>query len=201
MVDRPVCGLTTIFVAVLAAIPIASAQVYPSRPVTLVAPSPSGAATATQARILAEGMRPSLGQPIIVENVAGAGGTLGASRVVRAAPDGYTMGIGQWSTHVSAPAIFPVQYDVLRDLEPVSLLPVSRLWMVARMGFSPDNVRELIAWLNANPGKASAALPGPGSGATSRLFIFKTSPRRASSWCPTAAVHKRCRTWRRGTST
>src|SRR5215510_13009646 len=142
----------------------ASAQTYPARVITMIAPSPAGAVTDTLARILAERMRTSLGQPVIVENVVGAGGTIGAARVVRAAPDGYTLGLGQWSTHVSAPAIFPVQYDVLKDLEPVSLLPISRLWIVARAGFPASDLKELIAWLKANPGKATVALPAPGSG-------------------------------------
>ena len=116
---------------------MATAQPYPSRPITLVVPFPAGAVTDTQARILAERMQTLLGQPVVVENVAGAGGTIGTGRVVRAAPDGYTIGIGQWTSHVSAPAIFAIQYDVLKDLEPVSLLPASPLWIVARKGFQP----------------------------------------------------------------
>jgi len=160
----PFLQFAVFFVALLAATPIATAQPYPSRPISLVVPFPAGAVTDTQARILAERMQMSLGQSIVVENVAGAGGTFGTGRVVRAAPDGYTMGIGQWSSHVSAPAILSIQYDVLKDLEPVSLLPASPLWIVARKGFSANDLSELIAWLKANPGKASAAIPAPGSG-------------------------------------
>jgi tripartite-type tricarboxylate transporter receptor subunit TctC len=168
-----VINLAAVSVVMLAATPIASAQVYPSRPVALVAPSPAGAVTDLQARILAERMRTSLGQPIIVENVAGSGGTLGVGRVVRAQGDGYTIGIGQWSSHVSAPAIFSIKYDVLNDLEPVALLPVSRLWIVARIDFPANDLKELIAWLKANPGKASAALPGPGSGGHVSFIHFQ----------------------------
>jgi tripartite-type tricarboxylate transporter receptor subunit TctC len=161
---RPLFRFAVISVAALAATPIATAQPYPPRAITLVVPFPAGAVTDTQARILAERMRVSLGQPVVVENVAGAGGTLGTGRVAGAAPDGYTIGIGQWSSHVSAPAIFTIQYDVLKDLEPVSLLPASPLWIVARKGFPANNLSELITWLKANPGKASAAIPAPGSG-------------------------------------
>src|SRR5262245_19676087 len=113
---RSLLQFAVISTAVLAATPIATAQSYPSRPITLVVPFPAGAVTDAQARILAERMPTSLGQPIVVENVAGAGGTLGTGRVTRATPDGYTIGIGQWSSHVSAPAIFSIQYDVLKDL-------------------------------------------------------------------------------------
>ena len=162
--SRPLLQFAMISLAVLAGMPMATAQPYPSRPITLVVPFPAGAVTDTQARILAERMQTLLGQPVIVENVAGAGGTLGTGRVVRAAPDGYTIGIGQWTSHVSGPAIFSIQYDVLRDLEPVSLLPASPLWIVARKDFSANTLSELIAWLKANPAKASAAIPAPGSG-------------------------------------
>jgi tripartite-type tricarboxylate transporter receptor subunit TctC len=173
--DRLFLNFAAISAAVLTGIPIASPQPYPSRPITLVVPFAAGAVTDTQARILAERMRASLGQPIIVENVAGAGGTLGAARVSRAPPDGYTIGIGQWSSHVSAPAIFPVQYDVLQDLEPVSLLPASPLWIVARAGFPTNTLSELVVWLKANPGKASAALPAPGSGGHVALIHFQNT--------------------------
>src|SRR5262249_11774690 len=84
-------------------------------------------------------------------------------------------GIGQWSSHVSAPAIFPVQYDVLQDLEPVSLLPASPLWIVARAGFPANTLSELVVWLKANPGKASAALPAPGSGGHVALIHFQNT--------------------------
>jgi len=94
---------------------------------------------------------------------------------VRAAPDGYTIGIGQWSSHVASPAIFPVRYDVLKDLEPVSLLPISRLWIVGKPGLPANNLKELIAWLHANPGKAAAALPGNGSGGHVALIHFQNT--------------------------
>src|SRR5262249_6591938 len=98
------------------------AQVYPSRPVTIVVPFPAGGPTDTLARILTEHMRTSFGQSVIIENVSGAGGSIGVGRVARAAPDGYTVSIGHWGTHVLNGASYQLQYDVVQDFEPVSLL-------------------------------------------------------------------------------
>lgn len=139
-------------------------QTYPSRPITLIVPFPAGAVTDTQARIMSERMAKSLGQPIVVENITGAGGTIGTERVVRSSNDGYTIGIGQWTSHVSAPSMFPVKYDVLTDLEPIARLPASPLWIALRAGFPATDLQSLMAWLKANPAKATAALPAPGSG-------------------------------------
>ena len=108
--------------AVLQSASGAMAQTYPSRPITMVVPLGVGGSTDVIARIMAEGMRASLGQPIIVENTTGAGGTIGVGRVARAAPDGYTIGIGQWGTNVASGAIYPLQYDLIRDFEPVALI-------------------------------------------------------------------------------
>jgi len=155
--------LTGAFVTVCTAASIAWGQAYPSRTITMIVPYPAGGVTDTTARIVAEGMRPALGQPIIVENVVGGSGTLGNSRVARATPDGYTIGIGQWSSHVSTAALLPVQYDVLKDFEPVSLLTNSPLWIVSRTTFPATDLTELVTWLRANPDKASAASPGVGS--------------------------------------
>src|SRR5262245_43081743 len=108
-----------VVVAVFAAGSVtASAQSYPTRPITMIAPFPAGGPSDTIARILSEPMRQALGQPIVVENVAGAGGNLGVGRVARAAPDGYTVGIGQWSTHVVNAITYKLPYDVLADFEP-----------------------------------------------------------------------------------
>jgi len=161
--------------AALAATPVASAEVYPARPVTIISPTPPGAVTDTTARILAERMRTSLGQPVIVENVPGGGFILGNARVARAAPDGYTLGIGQWSSHVSSPAMLPVPYDVRADFEPVSLLPSSLLWIVGRPSFPAGNLRELIVWLKANQEKATAGLPGTGSGGHVSAIYFQNA--------------------------
>src|SRR5262245_39174235 len=100
----------------------ALAQGYPSHPITMIVPFPPGGPTDTVARVMAERMKTSLGQTIVIENVSGAGGTIGIGRVARAAPDGYTLTIGQWTTHVGSGAIYPLTFHVLHDFEPVSLL-------------------------------------------------------------------------------
>jgi tripartite-type tricarboxylate transporter receptor subunit TctC len=142
----------------------ATAEIYPSRVITIVVPLPPGGATDTLTRTLADHMRGSLGQPIIVENVAGAGGTLGIARLTRATPDGYTLGVGNWASYVAAGATYPVHYDLLKDLEPVAKLADTPLWIVARTSLPVKDLKELIAWLKANPDKASAGIVGIGSG-------------------------------------
>jgi tripartite-type tricarboxylate transporter receptor subunit TctC len=142
-----------------------SAQTYPSRPLTMIVPFPAGGPTDTLARLIGEGMRPSLGQPVIVENVTGAASTIGISRAVQAAPDGYTLSIGNWTSHVGSPALYPVAYDVHKDFEPVSLLTFAPMMIVGKNALPANNANELIAWLKANPDKASAATVGPGSAA------------------------------------
>jgi tripartite-type tricarboxylate transporter receptor subunit TctC len=139
------------------------AQVYPSRPITVVVPFPPGGAATTLARLLSEHMRGSLGQPVIVENVPGAGGTIGVGRVARAAPDASMLSFGNWASHVGASAIYPIQYDVLNDLAPVARIADTPLWIVARNSLPAKDLRELVAWLKANPDKASAATVGAGS--------------------------------------
>ena len=149
----------------LASVGSAHAQTYPSRPITMIVSYPPGGPTDTLARILAEPMRTSLGQPVIIENVGGAGGTLGVGRAARAAPDGYTLSIGQWASHVSTVAIYPVQFDVLKAFESVALLTNAPLWIIGKSGLPANDVKELVAWLKANPDKASAGIIGAGSAA------------------------------------
>jgi tripartite-type tricarboxylate transporter receptor subunit TctC len=146
----------------LGAIETASGQAYPSRPVTMVVPYPAGGPSDTLGRILAESMRAFLGQPVVIENVSGAGGAIGVGRVARAAPDGYTLSLGHVQTHVINGATQSLPYDVVRDFEPVSLVADTPQWIVARGAFPANNLAELIAWMKANPGKATAGAVGVG---------------------------------------
>jgi tripartite-type tricarboxylate transporter receptor subunit TctC len=133
---------------------LALAQTFPSRPVTLIVPFPPGGSTDTAARIIAEAMRPALGQPVVIENVGGAGGTIAIARVARAAPDGYTIDIGQWDTHVGA-ILYPINFDLQKDFAPVGLMSVNPQLMIARKGFPADDLKGLVAWMKANPGKGT----------------------------------------------
>ena len=142
---------------------LASAQTYPSRPVSMIVPYPPGGPTDTLGRIFAERMRVSLGQPVIVENIGGAAGTIGTARALRALPDGYTINFSNVASHVFSSIVYKLQYDVLKDLEPVALLTISPLWLVASNNVPASNVRELIAWLKANADKATWGIVGPGS--------------------------------------
>jgi tripartite-type tricarboxylate transporter receptor subunit TctC len=138
------------------------AQTYPTRPVTMIVPYPAGGPTDTLARILSEHMRISLGQSVIIENVSGAGGSIGVGRAARSAPDGYTVSIGHWQTHVLNGASYKLQYDVVKDFEPVSLLADTPQWIVARKSLPAKDLKELIVWLKKNPGKATAGTVGVG---------------------------------------
>jgi tripartite-type tricarboxylate transporter receptor subunit TctC len=149
--------------AVLQSATGAMAQTYPTRPITLVVPLGVGGSTDVIARIMGEGMRASLGQPIIVENTTGAGGTIGVGRVARAAPDGYTIGIGQWGTNVASGAIYPLQYDLVKDFEPVALIATQPFLIVAKKTMPANNLGELITWLKANANKASQGNSGIGT--------------------------------------
>jgi tripartite-type tricarboxylate transporter receptor subunit TctC len=145
-----------------AAAQVYPSQVYPSRPLTMVVPYPAGGPTDAVARILAEGLRAPLGQPVVIENVTGAGGSLGVRRVARAAADGYTLSIGQLTSHVMSGAAYATNYDLLKDLEPVALLTSAPLWVIGRNGL-PNTLQEVVAWLKANPDKASVGIAGVGA--------------------------------------
>jgi tripartite-type tricarboxylate transporter receptor subunit TctC len=142
---------------------LARAFDYPTRPITVIVPFSAGGPVDTMARLLSEPMQKVLGQPLIIENATGAGGTIGAGRVARAAPDGYTIEIGDGTSNVGSPAVYPLDFDTLKDFEPVALLSFSPLIVVGRKGLPPDNVQELIAWLKANPGKATSGTIGNAS--------------------------------------
>lgn len=132
---------------------VAAAQPYPSRTITIVVPFPPGGSTDVVARIMAERMSPVLGQPVIIENVGGAGGSIAVGRVARSAPDGYTIDIGQWDTHVGS-IIFPLNYDLQKDFEPIGLMSINPQLMVARKTLPADDLKGLVAWMKANPGEA-----------------------------------------------
>jgi tripartite-type tricarboxylate transporter receptor subunit TctC len=142
----------------------AAAQVYPSHPITIVVPFAPGGATDVLPRMLGERLRATLGQSVIIENVSGAGGTLGLGRVARAAPDGYTLASGNWSTFVSNGAIYTLPYDLVKDFEPVVLLPSNSHLIAARKTLPAGSLSELVAWLKANQDKVAMATAGVGTG-------------------------------------
>jgi tripartite-type tricarboxylate transporter receptor subunit TctC len=135
----------------------AQAQIYPSRPITIVVPFAAGGSTDIVARIMAERMRALLGQPVIIENVGGAGGSIAVGRVARAAPDGYTIDIGQWDTHVGNGVVYPLNYDLQKDFEPIGLLSINPVLILGRKDLPADDLTGLVTWLKANPGKATLA--------------------------------------------
>jgi tripartite-type tricarboxylate transporter receptor subunit TctC len=163
--------------AILANLGSAGAQVYPSRPLTMVVPFAVGGPNDAIARTLAERMQAALGQPIIIENVDGSAGSIGTGRLARAAPDGYTLGIGYWGTHVANGALYRLAYDVVTDFEPISLLVESPLLVVAKKATPAQDLNELVAWLRANPDKSSWAVPGSGSHVASVFFQKETGTR------------------------
>ena len=138
--------------AVPAVTRFAWAQAYPTRQITLVVPFPPGGSTDVAARIVAENMRPILGQPVIIENIGGAGGSIAVGRVARARPDGYTIDIGQWDTHVGN-IIYNLNYDLQKDFEPVGLISVNPQLLVGRKNLPGNDLKGLVAWMKANPGE------------------------------------------------
>jgi tripartite-type tricarboxylate transporter receptor subunit TctC len=161
MTRRRACALLA---ALVAAPSLAAAQTYPSRPVVLVVPYGAGGPVDTVARILGEKMRDTLGQQVVIENVTGANGTIGVGRVARAAPDGYTVSIGNWPTHVVNGAVFNLPYDLLNDFAPVARLSSNPYVVVGKKGLPTADLKELIGWLKARPESATQGTAGPGSG-------------------------------------
>lgn len=148
----------------LAAVGHAAAEVYPSRRITIVVPFAPGGATDVLPRLLAEHLQASLGQPVVIENVGGAGGVIGIGRVARAAPDGYTVASGNWSTFVSNGAFYTLPYDLIKDFEPVVLLPANSHLIVSKKSVPAKDLAELVTWLKANQNKVSMATAGVGTG-------------------------------------
>src|ERR1700722_331083 len=141
---------------------IAQAQVYPTRPITIIVPFAPGGVTDVLARMMADPLRALLGQPVLIENVGGAGGSIGAGRAARAAGDGYTLSIGTISSHVLTGALYSLQWDLLKDFEPIAPLVSEPLMIVGRKNMPGQNLTELITWLRANPDKASQGTAGAG---------------------------------------
>jgi tripartite-type tricarboxylate transporter receptor subunit TctC len=154
---------------------VARAQTYPARPITLIVPYPPGGPTDVLARLLSEQMRSSLGQPMIIENVAGAEGSIGVSRAARANADGYTIELGAMSTHVLNAAFFSLPYDVLHEFAPILPLATTPQVLFARNTIPANSVKELIAWLKANPRAASVGIAAAVSQLVAALFQRETS--------------------------
>jgi len=148
----------------------ASADDYPSHPITMIVPLAPGGSTDTLGRIMARAMRPPLGQPVIVENTAGAAGTIGVTRAERALPDGYTVLWGMWGTNVANGAIYSLDFDLLNDFEPVGLVATQPFLIDARKTMPANNLKELIAWLKANADKATMGTSGVAARVTSPAF-------------------------------
>ncbi|HET7491948.1 MAG TPA: tripartite tricarboxylate transporter substrate-binding protein [Bradyrhizobium sp.] len=152
---------------------VVAAQPYPARPITMIVPFPAGGATDTLARYLAEQVRPILGQSIIIENIAGAAGSIGVGRAVRSPPDGYTLSIGTSTTHMLTGGLYNLPFDLLKDLEPVTYIGSEPLLIAGRKSLPADDLRGLIAWLKANPDKASAGIAGVGAAGHLAGISFK----------------------------
>jgi tripartite-type tricarboxylate transporter receptor subunit TctC len=158
--------LLSLAVAVFAAsIVAAAADTYPSRPITIVVPFPAGGPTDSLGRVLADGMTRALGQSVIVENLTGAAGTIGAAHVAHSAADGYTLILGHWQTHVVNGATYALSFEVVDDFAPISLIADCPMWVVGRANLPPKHLAELIAWLKSNPGRATVGIGGAGGGA------------------------------------
>jgi tripartite-type tricarboxylate transporter receptor subunit TctC len=176
---RAVLRLGCVALAAPALARAAMAQAYPSRPITLVVPFPPGGNVDVVGRVLAERMREPLGQPIIVENVGGANGSIGIGRVARARPDGYTIDLGFPGGHVLNGALYTLSYDAMNDFEPISPLVATPYVILARKTLPADDLRGLIAWLKANPDKATAAIVTVGVHLVTVFFQKETGTRFA----------------------
>jgi tripartite-type tricarboxylate transporter receptor subunit TctC len=161
--------IIAIALSVLAGIAGVQAQTYPSRSITLIVPFPPGGSTDVVARIMAERMRPLLGQAVIIENAGGAGGSIAVGRLARAAPDGYTIDIGQWDTHVGS-IIYPLNYDLQKDFEPIGLVSVNPQLMVGKKALPADDLKGLVAWMQANPDKITFVNQNAAAQVTGILF-------------------------------
>ena len=162
-------AISAVLVACAAIAGVHAQQAFPARQVTLVVPFPPGGSTDAIARIMADRMRTILGQPVVTENVGGAGGSIAVGRVARAQADGYTIDIGQWDTHVGS-IIYKLNYDLQKDFDPIGLLSVNPQLMVAKKALPANNLKDLVAWMKANPGKITFVNQNAAAQVTGLLF-------------------------------
>ena len=189
-------------ICTLVGIASADAQPFPSRPISLIVPYPAGGPLDQVARVMTEHMRGTLGQPFVIENVSGAGGSIGVGRVARATPNGYTIGIGDVGTQVLNGAVYPLTYDVMTDFDPVALLVASPLLVLSRSNLPAKTLAELVAWLKANQEKVSQGFIGSGTlGASLRPLPADRRSRANGRSCRIAAPPRRSRIWSAGRST
>jgi tripartite-type tricarboxylate transporter receptor subunit TctC len=180
--------------AVLLGMAVAHADSFPSHPITLMVGFPPGGPTDALARLLAKGMGDKLGQTIVVETVSGASGTIATGRVVHAAPDGYTIGIGNWSSHVGSPQIYKLDYDIQTDLAPISLLAYSPLLILGKDAIPPNTAKELIAWLKAKNRPPRSVPSAPAVPRSSERCRLPKPSASNSITCRIAAPARRSRT-------
>jgi len=151
----------------------ARAQLYPSRPITIIVPVPPVGVADPIARILADHLTVALGQPVVVENVTGAGGSIGVGKVVRAAPDGYTVSIGHIGTHVINGAVHTLPYDLRTDLDPVGMIATNPQIMVAKLAIPAKDLKEFVAWGKAKGAPVASGTGGPGTPAHVSSVYFQ----------------------------
>ncbi|MGB6652678.1 MAG: tripartite tricarboxylate transporter substrate-binding protein [Xanthobacteraceae bacterium] len=168
-------GALIALVALSAGAVAAQAQSYPSHPITLLVGFPPGGPTDALARLMADGMGRVLSQTVVVETISGASGTIATGRVVHASADGYTIGIGNWTSHVGSPAVYALDYDVQKDLQPISLLAYSPLWILGKSALPPKTASELITWLKARKEQTTMGTVGTGSAAQLAAVSFSNA--------------------------
>ena len=176
--------LAIAFACVVAGVMPVAAETFPSRPISIIVPFPAGGPTDTLGRILAARMGTALGQSVILEHLTGAAGTLGTAHVAHAAPDGYTLILGHWQTHVVNGATFTLQFDVVNDFAPIALIADCPMSIVGKAALPANNLAELIAWLKQNPGKATVGIGGVGGGADVVGTYFKKSTGTSFQFVP-----------------
>jgi tripartite-type tricarboxylate transporter receptor subunit TctC len=188
-------------VAVPAFSRVATAQTNPSGPITMIVPFPAGGGADAIGRLLAERMRVALGQPVVIENVTGAGGSIGVGRAARAAGDGHTVILGTWATFVANGVVYRLPYNLMTDFEPIALVATQPFVIVAKKAMPANDLKGLIAWLKANPDRASAGTNGVGSPHHVAGVYFQHETNTRFAFVPYRAQRPHCRTWSQDRST